>query len=306
MSGPKTAKYRISAEARDTARKEAARRRQEHLARLRSVVEKCDELESECERLRAFAQSLKAQYPSESFDLDFSPGTRPDSSNLDKLTQYAASTQKVLDKSKQQLSARAAQANINKQFRNGLRSAVNCLDGDPRRVSETAKIFADRINAPPPDEGKARASQCNRIIARLYNQAILPVELQILASKYINASNAQRANALESELRLKVKNLNASWENQKHDQETAKELLIMLDAVGVEESSELRQQLQRVSCGFGSMSGELQTKAKEAEKKALAEDADEEGRTRNQEGSVDRSPSDAAVGMAEAQIADID
>jgi hypothetical protein len=134
------------------------------------------------------------------------------------------------------------------------------------------------MNAPPLDESKARASQFNRILARFCNPASLPGELQTLALEYINASNPQRAKALESELRLRVKTLNASLEKQQQDRETAKQLLIALDEAGEEESSDLRHQLQRVACGFGLMSGELQAKANEAGKRALAKDANEDKR----------------------------
>jgi hypothetical protein len=278
MSGPKTARYRLSAEARERARAEAARLRQEHLAQLRKAVEICNELDNEYERLNELVKTLKAQYPSESFLLNFSPILRPDSNNLQDLAQYADATKKALEKAKRELSARASQVKANKQFTSALRSAVSSIGDAKGRVRATLEIITGDGGPVPENERKARASHCDKIIARLRDSGKLPTDLQTLVLEYLNESNPQRVHALEHELRLRVSNLNASFEKQRQEQERAKELLRILDETGESETSALRQQLQRVACGFGSLTQEINSQVNDAIANALAKDVEDDKR----------------------------
>lgn len=261
MSGPKTARYRLTAEARSRARAEEMRRRQDRLEKIMTATDECDRLMHECDALKTAITSLKKQYPSESFDIDVNYGPRPQSNDLEGLIKHAEQMANGLARAKEQLAPLVAQAGANANFRSAIHSLID-KGGTVQFISEMAAAVSSPV-PPTQDDVSIRRKELSDVLEHLQAPVGMLPDLQSLLSEYIGTSSRQRMRAIKDELHFQVKALNAKWQKQQNDQIQAGALIAALDEAGERENSFIRSSLQDVLCG-SPLSPSLVISAKQA------------------------------------------
>jgi hypothetical protein len=270
MSGPKSARYNIHArrEAEEARVREERARRQEQLA---ALVHRCTETEARIEQLAVTLNDLRRKFPTESLDVTMPPAIRPQTADLDKLSEYVNRLEKWASSTALQLSEATAQAVGNKAFR----EAANAAQGGVRAKRKTAEEVLDELThnvATHANHKDVKQQQVlQRLLSRLPSDKPMPPPIAQLAAQYLAARTPAEAEPIGIELRLQVQQFNDSKKRQERDHKEAVALLSRLGPSLSPRLQALERELELVQAGFNGLTADLRDRAKKAVVEAAAE-----------------------------------